>query len=35
VGFYENTLKAENLSEWDTMRVEGEEGFQRLLAYRK
>jgi hypothetical protein len=28
-------LKADNLHEWDTMRIEGDEGIERLVAMRK
>ncbi|KAK8865738.1 hypothetical protein IAR55_000884 [Kwoniella newhampshirensis] len=35
IAFYTECLKAENLSEWDTMRIEGQEGFERLIGFRK
>ncbi|WRT65852.1 uncharacterized protein IL334_002803 [Kwoniella shivajii] len=35
IDFYIECLKAENLIEWDTMRVEGKEGFDRLISFRK
>jgi len=28
-------LKAENLVEWDTMRIEGKEGLDRLVSFKQ
>ncbi|WWD18083.1 hypothetical protein CI109_102531 [Kwoniella shandongensis] len=35
IDFYTECLKADNLEEWDTMRIEGKEGFDRLIGFRK
>ncbi|WWC68478.1 uncharacterized protein I206_102407 [Kwoniella pini CBS 10737] len=35
IDFYVKRIGAESLDEWDTMRVEGQEGFERLLALRQ
>ncbi|WWC60483.1 uncharacterized protein I303_103056 [Kwoniella dejecticola CBS 10117] len=35
IDFYVKRLQAESLVEWDTMRIEGQEGFDRLLALRQ
>ncbi|RSH92655.1 hypothetical protein EHS25_008100 [Saitozyma podzolica] len=34
IDFYVECLKADNLHEWDTMRIEGEQGIERLVAMR-
>ncbi|KAK4686376.1 diamine N-acetyltransferase, partial [Tremellales sp. Uapishka_1] len=35
IAFYKNSLGAETLDEWDTMRIEGDEGIERLVAMKK
>lgn len=35
IDFYEKCLKAENLVEWDTMRIEGKEGLDRLVSFKQ
>ncbi|WWC88009.1 uncharacterized protein L201_002911 [Kwoniella dendrophila CBS 6074] len=35
IDFYVKRLKAEDQKEWDTMRIEGQEGFDRLMALRE
>ena len=35
IDFYTECLKADTLSEWDTMRIEGEEGIARLVGFSK
>jgi GNAT superfamily N-acetyltransferase len=35
IDFYVECLKAQDLSEWDTMRIEGAGGIERLAAMRK
>ncbi|KAK6907523.1 acetyltransferase [Kwoniella mangroviensis CBS 10435] len=35
IDFYKECLKAESQDEWDTMRIEGQEGFDRLMSFRK
>jgi hypothetical protein len=35
IDFYVECLKAENLVEWDTMRIEGQEGIDRLVSFRQ
>lgn len=32
IAFYTQCLKADDLSEWDTMRIEGDEKIQRLIT---
>jgi len=35
IDFYTECLKAENLVEWDTMRIEGKEGLDRLVSFKQ
>jgi GNAT superfamily N-acetyltransferase len=35
IDFYVECLKAENLVEWDTMRIEGQEGLDRLVSFKQ
>ena len=35
IDFYTECLKAENLVEWDTMRIEGQEGIDRVAAFKQ
>lgn len=35
IDFYVKKLKADNLSEWDTMRIEGDERIEKLIEMRE
>ncbi|WVQ85292.1 hypothetical protein IAT38_007457 [Cryptococcus sp. DSM 104549] len=35
IAFYTECLKADNLVEWDTMRIEGDERIEKLIEFRK